>query len=263
MNVISVVSAKDLRESYFSNKYANETMHYFKRLLPLKSTVTLAEIVADLMTDGHIAARKYYNAKKYSYIGFFSDDETELIRFNQRINKIFNLNGQIKKWGIRKLGSSTGCIVVNARLARLLELCGVPSWDKTKKRYKIPGWIINGEKRMKQAFIKRSFTCEGSIDRERNGRWEIRYTMYKLQKLSPNTISYLNSIRKILKEFDIKTYNPGINQRYVRKKDGETILGFVLRIRDKKSLINYAKYIGFYTKNKREKLKTMLNQIRM
>jgi len=261
MNVSPLITVEDLQKSYKSDKYASESAAYFKKILPLFPSSNLAAIAADLMTDGHIAMRKYYNSRKYAYIGFFSDDISELERFNSRIKKVFKIEGTIKEWGFRKNGRSKGCIITDSRLARLLELCGIPVGDKVIKKYKIPVWVVKGDKEIKRAFLRRSFTCEGSITREKSGRWGISYTMYKLQSLAPNTISYLEGLRKLLRGFGIKTYAPYVNQKYVRTKDEQKITGFILRMRDKQSLITYTNEIGFDTEVKKSKLSALSNQI--
>ncbi|MFA6328723.1 MAG: LAGLIDADG family homing endonuclease [Candidatus Micrarchaeia archaeon] len=261
MNVSPLVSINDLQKAYKSEKYASESAAYFKKILPIFPSPDLAAIAADLMTDGHIAVRKYYNSKKYAYVGFFSDDISELERFNSRLKRVFKIEGAIKEWGFRKNGRSKGCIISNARLARLLVLCKIPAGDKVQQRYKIPSWVVGGSKEIQRAFLRRSFTCEGSISREKGGRWGISYTMYKFRSLAPNTISYLESIRKLLRGFGIKTYVPYVNQKYVRTKDKQEVVGFVLRMRDKQSLITYTNEIGFDTEVKQSKLSALSNQI--
>lgn len=261
MNVSPLITIEELKKNYKSSKYALESIAYFKEILPLFPTADLAAIAADLMTDGHIAVRNYYKSKKYSYVSFFSDDVSELKRFKARIKKIFKLNGNIREWGYRENGRSKGCIIADARLARLLECCKIPGGDKVSQKYGIPRWVMTGEKEIKRSFLRRSFTCEGSISRGNDGRWDIRYTMYKFQKLSSNTISYLKSLRKLLKEFNIKTYEPSLNQEYIRAKDMQKVSGFVLRIRHKQSLIAYMNEIGFDTDEKKKKLSVLSSQL--
>lgn len=231
-------------------------------LLPIRPTVELAEIAADLLTDGHIAVRRCYNSNKYAYVGFFSDDYPELERFNLRIKKLFGKEGSIKEWGYRTNGRSRGCIVIDARLARLLECCGIPAGDKITKGYTVPQWIFEGNRPVKGAFLRRSFTCEGSIDMEKNGRWEIRYSMHKQKELLANARDYLETLRELLREFGIESHNITMNKRYKREKDGKTVVGLMIRIRDKQSLINYATLIGFDSEKKKQRLTKMLNQVR-
>lgn len=261
MNVSLLVCADDLKESYKAGKYADASAAYFKKILPLFPTVELAEIAADLMTDGHIAVRNYYNSKKYSYVGFFSDDLLELERFQFRIKKIFRMEGNIREWGVRKNGRSKGCIIADARLCRLLELCGIPAGDKVMQKYGVPRWVMTGDREIKRAFLRRSFTCEGSISMEKNGRWDIRYSAYKHEDLAPNARRYMESLRKLLREFGIKTYELSLSKAYLRQKDKRRIMGFVLRIRDKQSLINYAREIRFDTDSKIRKLSAMSSQL--
>jgi len=261
MNVSPLVCTDDLKESYKSGKYADASAAYFKKTLPLFPTVELAEIAADLMTDGHIAIRDYYKSKKYSYVGFFSDDLLELERFQFRIKKIFGMDGNIREWGIRKNGRSKGCIIADARLCRLLELCGIPAGDKVTQKYRVPRWIMAGDRKIKRAFLRRSFTCEGSISMEKSGRWDVRYSLYKQESMSANAVRYMESLRKLLRGFDIKTYRISLSKEYLRHKDKRKIVGFVLRIRDKQSLINYAREIRFDTDNKISKLYVMSSHL--
>ena len=85
--------------------------------------------------------------------------------------------------------------------------------------------------------------------------------MYKLDGLAPNTVAYLNSLRKLLKGFGISTYEPSLNQRYVRPKDKQGVSGFVLRIRQKQSLIAYMNEIGFDTDDKKKRLSALSSQL--
>ena len=102
MNVSPLVCIEDLKKSYKSYKYALASADYFRYILPVFPSADLAAIAADLMTDGHIAVRNYYQSKKYSYVCFFSDNYAELERFNLRIKKIFKINGKLREWGHRK-----------------------------------------------------------------------------------------------------------------------------------------------------------------
>ncbi|MBS3068983.1 hypothetical protein J4441_01320 [Candidatus Micrarchaeota archaeon] len=66
MNVSPLVCTDDLKKSYKTGRYADESVAYFKKTLPLLPTVELAETAADLMTDGHIAVRDYYKSSLFA-----------------------------------------------------------------------------------------------------------------------------------------------------------------------------------------------------
>lgn len=254
MNNRLCINANDIRRSYKSKKYAEECIDYFSELLPITQSSDLAGIVANLLTDGHIAAKPIYKSKKYDYIGFFSDDITDLKSFNDTLERIFNIRGKIRKWGKRYNSSSTGCIIPNARLASVLEHCGVPVGDKVITEYCIPEWIRFGSIPIKRTFLRRSFTCEGSINYDSScRRWEIRYAMHKEKTLLPSAIEYLEQLRDMLKHFGIETSKPYIASDYCRSKDKKNILGLAIKIIRKDSIKNFHK-IGFDLAKKSKRL---------
>jgi len=216
----------------------------------------IAEIVAAIITDGHIQARKVKNGLKYGYVGFFSDDKNQLIRFQKNVKKLIKIKPKIRKWGQRKNGRSTGCIISSSEFSKVLVDYGAPFGSKVSREFYFPKWIKNANSKIITSFLRTSFDCDGGINYDKNGkRWEIKYFMYKEKNLAKNCISYLENIRKLLLKFGIKSYKLHIYYRYVRPKDGKSIEGWRILIRDKVSIVNYSRFIGFNIQKKKERLR--------
>lgn len=252
-----VVTKEDFINSYKYHVFAEYALERYEFWFPVLPSIKLAEIAADLMTDGHIETRIVQKHLHYDYTSFFSKNNLELERFNKNVYDLFNVKGEIKKWGIRKNGSSTGCIIYNAALSRVLRLCGVPTGSKVNSPYLIPTWIMTSGKDIKSAFLRRSFTCEGCITRS-NCRWEIKYSMSKSVDYYKNGVSYLNMLRDILKkDFGIETSNIHIIERSERKDGAETVC---LRFRIMpQSFYDFARKINFDLEYKKERLNLLLN----
>lgn len=257
-----IVTKKEFFSTYNSTTFANKTWQKYNHLFPIYPSTELAEIVASLLTDGIMDIRKRYHSKYFGYIGFYSKNEIELKRINNQVNKLFGIQGQIREWGTGRFGECKGLIIIKAVLTRILFLCGVAPKNKVAIEYGVPKWIKKSNKQIKSAFLKRSFSCEGSISYNKNRKkWEISYGMFKSKKLTNNCLNYLNDLRDILKkEFNINS-NIYKKQEYIRKKDNLEIIGWNLRIDKIKDTINYGKHIGFDIEYKQQRLLKAINQI--
>lgn len=251
-----LVDKETALETYKNKRMGNQNIEKHDQYFPVVSSISLAEITADLLTDGFMDIRKRYNSKYFGYIGYFSKETLELEKFKENVLKIFGINGTIREWGIRKYGESKGVIFTNSFLTRILHCCGVPGGDKVIQSYEIPKWIINSSAKIKKAFLRRLFTCEGSIGYDINDkRWEIKYSMYKHKLLSENLEKFLNQIKNLLSEFSIKSEGPYKKEKYIRKKDGKPVIGKYIRIKEKESMKIFENEISFDLKYKQEKLK--------
>ncbi|MBI2107680.1 hypothetical protein HYX09_03865 [Candidatus Woesearchaeota archaeon] len=256
-----LVTKNDIIGTYKSMKYAEESLSKYGHLLPITSSVKLAEVAAILLTDGSVHIKPRFKSYQYSWVAYYSKEGEELIQFEKLILNLFNIKGAIKDLGIRKFGIRYAYFIINSFLVRTLSLCGIPGGDKVKNEYGVPYWIINGTKEIRATFLRKSFDCEGSIGFSRNRkRWEIRYSMYKLDDLKENCKGYLNQLGELLKNFGI--YSIIIKkEQYFRKIDGRLVQGYNLRIDKNESVLNYAKYIGFGNINKKTKLAEAVTSI--
>jgi len=251
-----IVSPEDLKSTYHFSKFcAQKAVERASIWLPLHPSATLSAIAADIMTDGYIDSRQIGKSRYFGYIGYFSKSEQELIEFNRRMRQLFGVRGKIREWGVREYGTSKGCIITNAVLARILNLCGIPAGNKTQTAYQIPSWILDGSQEIKTAFLRRAFSCEGSISCRKNQRgWRVRYSMCKVAALAENLDEFLRSMICMLNEFGIVPSGPFKNESYIRKKDNAAMLGKGIAISKPKSIALFKKKIGFDIPYKQEKL---------
>ena len=173
--------------------------------------------------------------------------------YNELLEKVFGIRGTLRKWGIRINGSSTGIILCNAALSRILYICGAERGDKITKEYRLPLWIANAGLGIKAAFLRRAFSCEGSISCDNRGYWALRYSMGKTECLSQNGIAFLTDIRIMLSEFGIETNNIFLIQKLARKKDATTTFIYCLKIL-RKSIPAFTDKIGFDIGYKNDRL---------
>lgn len=217
------------------------------------SKIDLAEVVADLITDGHLQARMLNGRQKYDYIGFFSKEESELRRFGKLVYKNFGVKGKIREWGSAK---RKGYIISNANLVRYLIKVGVPAGSKVTTNFSVPNWILEANSKVVRVFLKRCFTCEGSILHDKNrSRWVIHFTTHKELSLIESGKKYLDQLRMLLRSFRIESSNITTSDRYIRSKDKKAMVGLRFKIYKKPSIVNYAKYIGFDLSYKNARLK--------
>ncbi len=221
----------------------------------------LAKIVASLITDGSIDVRSRYNSYYYGYIQFFSKNREELIEFGELIFDLFKIKGKIKDWGVRERGIRYSYIILNSFLSRLLTLCEVPGGGKVRIKFNVPTWILKSNKNIQTSFLRTSFDGEGSIRYSTNRkRWEIAYCMYKLADLKENCIDYMNQVRGLLKKFGIHSifYK---KEEYLDKRYNKLVYGYNIRIDNNKSILNFAKNIGFENKDKKRRLSQAVHSI--
>jgi hypothetical protein len=135
-------------------------------------------------------------------------------------------------------------------LSRVLYLCGVPRGCKVKKQFLIPDWIMNDKKSFRE-FVKRYFTCEGSVDI--HGQF-ITFEMWKSEKLIKNGVNFMNQIRNgLCKYFDIKASKVFIPNGFNIRKDG--VITKPLRFNIKSdSVKKFYDKIEFDNKEKQNKL---------
>ena len=84
--------------------------------------------------------------------------------------------------------------------------------------------------------------------------------MYKQEPLSDNTIDFLNTIRDMLFQFGVTTSKPYITDTYTRTKDNQKMVGYVIKIRRKDSIISFHKNIGFEIPYKQKRLKKAIKE---
>jgi intein/homing endonuclease len=249
---MEIVNRTDFIQTYRDRSIAEKEAKRVAKILPLKPSASLACIVAAINTDGHLQKRRRYHSYQYVNFWYFSDDPELIKTFEKHLERIFRVSGKTRRHGHRKNGRSTGIVVVNAPIARLLELVGVVPGNKVRMAFRVPGWVKKSNKQIKAGFLRTLFTCEGSIGFDvRQKRWELRFYTSKDVALSKNALQYIHDIQQLLEELGVRK---SIITKYTRK-GRLNVVEYTLKIYDKQSLLNFANWIGFDSFKKRRRLR--------
>lgn len=129
-----LVNKKDFIDTYtikaFGEKFAQDNPEWFA----IYPTPTLAAVVADTMTDGHIGQ---------NMVIFFSKERKETEKFIERITSLFDVKYKIKE--VTTNPGMNGAFVFSGPLTRLLNLCGAPCGNKVMISFDVPPWVKQGD----------------------------------------------------------------------------------------------------------------------
>lgn len=244
----TLLNFEDVLNTYKSKEHGKRALSKYIHWFPLKASVRLAGIVADLIGDGHLQDYPKYR------LDYTSNSNKELNRFNKEIFYLFGIKGKIRdcktnKYNTKNLG------INNKPLARVLKLIGVPTGAKVLSKFSIPKWILN-DKTLFLRFINRLFSCEGSIDLQNK---YIELKMHKSVTLIEDGINFFKDIKKYLdKYFGIKTTKPFLEGRTNTRKDSIKTKGIRIKIKNRESLVRFKKFVGLDDKEKKIRLNKIL-----
>jgi len=140
-------------------------------------------------------------------------------------------------------------------IAFILHKAGAPIGNKTLQDFDIPDWIKNGSREIKASFIRGLFDDEGSVINDRKNRSRgITICLGKTFDKQDSLENFLNSLKKILLEFEINSSRIRKQSNYKDKEKREKIM-IEFTIRGKKNLENFLNKIGFSHPQKYLKLK--------
>ena len=245
-----ILTFNDLASDYTQKK---KSLYSAKKWFPIYPSKELAEIVAALITDGHVDGR--------SKLILYSNDKLECQWFLDLLCYLFQVRGKLIEYksltGFSKSSSFKG-VIHNSRLVKIFVKLGVPWGDKTKSSYVIPDWIIKGNKKLKKAFLRVLFNFDGSltIRPNRKATMEMNFVTNKQQDYVQAGVIYIEQIKSLLAEFGIRAGK--IHVRH-HQKDKFTIMLF---ISNNDSVFNFYKNIGFINEKKNLKLKRAVSLIR-
>ena len=207
----------------------------------------LARIVANIMCDGHLQM----DGKRGS-VSFYSKKLSEILRENKRFEKLFGVTGHVYP---DRRSDGYKLFVTSKEIAAFLESAGVPAGNKTNKKYGVPSWILNSDKKTRLAYLKGVFNSEASVYKTTNGkyeRWRIHISQYKNTRLRTDGIKFMNQIKNMLNDFGIFS-SPVRCAKGNKRKDGTDSICIQFEI-ERKNFVNFIKYIGFEDPKKHEKL---------
>ncbi|MBI2044487.1 hypothetical protein HYT23_00355 [Candidatus Pacearchaeota archaeon] len=199
-----------------------------------KLDTDLVTIISFLTADGHL----YKDLKGFH---LYSNNKAVLNRLEKIIYKKFGLKG------IYGEGSGYGkCFrykIFNKKIVLFLRDSGTPVGDKMITSFDVPKWIKENKEFAKE-YLKTIFYCEGSKYKRLNGKEEIRINFNKSERLLNDGIKFMNSLKNMLKNFDIETTNVWVSKGNVRK-DGEITkqINFKVKSSDVNKFINKISWI--------------------
>lgn len=232
-----------------------------KRILPLYPSPKLAEIIAAVLTDGHIDWYTHDNYPRARKILLYSDDKEECKWFLRTCQSLFEISGDIQKYNSKtgySRGNSYKAVIHNATLAKILILTGVPAGNKTKTGYEVPKWIMEGDNETRLRFLKVLFNFDGSVPNNKKDRpcsWQMQFTLNKEETLIENGVKFLEQIKKLLKEFGI---NCG---EVIRHEDARNKYTLIISFSNQESIVNFYRRVGFMKHSKQKKLENAIIEI--
>ena len=181
----------------------------------------LVTIIAYLTADGHLY-------KDLTGFHFYSNNKDALEKLEKIIYKKFKLKGIY--------GEGTGygkCFrykVFNKPVTLFLRKTGVPPGDKMITSFDVPKWI-KGNKQFAKEYLKIIFYCEGSKYKHSKNTEQIQINFNKSEKLLYGGIKFMESLKDMLKKFNIRVTNTWVSKGNIRKKDGEITKQIIFKIK--------------------------------
>ncbi len=255
-----IATRKDIIKNAPKETYIKHTMNVLEelKLIPLSLKDQRSMIIARLM--GHLFGDGTFILKKDNSRMIFRGKKEDLkIIQNDILNlgfkpeKIFikTTNGEIQtiKGKILKIkGSGSGFEIRNKPLGLLFKVLGAPNGDKVKISYGVPKWIINAPAYIKREFLASYFGCElKKPNIRKKSKTNFDTLTFKISKIESNInggLKFINDIKKMLKEFDIKITSINKESGNMRK-DGYKTVSLAANIMDNKSKTNFFGKIGY------------------
>jgi len=148
--------------------------------------------------------------------------ETKLIfPFIGHSIKTIKTNGEFQ--GRKIVGEGTNLIINDAAFSRLLYAAGAPKGNKTIQSIKIPIWLINADRKLKSIFLGALWSTDGSKPVWGGRGFYLCVKFNKSLRFKNEHEIFLNSIRELLREFDITTSEIKWKERPYKRKDGEIV----------------------------------------
>ena len=216
-----IVSEKDFLNTYRSKSWGYKGLDICveNKWLPLKTTPFLASIVGRLMGDGNLSKDRMVGDFR------FYGDNLKLDKIKKELEKNFGIIPYA--YYIHPKGGGYILKYSNAVFSRILELVGVPRGNKVLIEFKVPLWIMYGNKEVKKSFLSSIFADEmGRITCRKGNSWKgLEFGMSKVDSKSEHLVYFLNQLRILLKSFNITSSEVVLrkNRSFIRKDGNITI----------------------------------------
>jgi hypothetical protein len=218
---VALVSKSDYISTYSSEFHGKKYANKYDRWFPVEKNPLLAGLIGDLTTDGHVQG---YDKLRFD---FTAADKDELRRFEDRLKKLFDVEGKIRENTTNPYSESFNYGVNSKPLTRILIECGVPTGNKVKTRFNVPKWILK-ERKYFTAYIERAFANDGSAFSE-NPR--ITFELRKEESIAENLRKYMETIDEYLDTYYGISGSVFERKEKNQRKDGDQTVGIGLNIR--------------------------------
>lgn len=182
-----------------------------------------------------------------------------------KCSNIHSRKTQSRIKGVKVKGSTNSFTCSDSRLTRLLRGLGIPISKKTQQKTEVPGWIMNGPRYVKREFLSSLFgsdaDCPLQIKNSR-GFYCIRYTINKIEELEKNAKFFMNQIKYLLEEFNVKTTEIKTIKGNIRKDKTKTIKIMLRLSNSTENLIAFFEKVSYvYCIQKERKAAQALNYL--
>lgn len=183
----------------------------------------MARIASYLTFDGHL----YKDLKGFLYS---SKNKKDLEDFEIIINRKFSLPA---RYHLNSAGSHKQTHVIyffNKIVCEYLFKIGIPKGSKVIQKFGVPKWIVDS-KEFSREYLKIAYLCEGSIEKEKGRNPRIAINTAKCEEILDSSISFMNTLRIMLKKFEINSTDCHIVGRRIRKRDNKISRDIRFRIK--------------------------------
>ncbi len=252
-----VANFENIKQSYGLSNLSQRRLKD-KCVLPLRASPVLACLCAHLIGDGSL---KLTN-KNQGSIRFYGKKE-KLLSIAQDYQLIFGREVLLTRRKRSKEKEEFKILFYDTHMARILAFIGVPTGDKILSAFKVPPWIMNGDKEMKRSFLQAICDDElGGVYKIKRNTWlGLRFKMSKKKEFIQQHLVFLEQLRSLLKEFGIETSKIKVvpNQAYNRKDGNISYPAYFKIMNAKPNRLKFYNEVGFKLETeKREKLKMSL-----
>jgi intein/homing endonuclease len=210
----------------------------------MANEIETARLVGHVFGDGSIHKSKQY---------FIYTNSNE--KLQQTIQKIIKKIFRKIKFNVGTSISGTPRFQYSTIVGKWLVSKGAPAGSKIFQPTKIPEWILEGNEKIKSAFLGAIFDDEGNFRDSKNSK-QIVFKSSKVKYLKKELEQYLLQIIQMLNEFKIKT--SGIKHDQIKKrKDGSEIISLRFWITGKENFRRFREKIMILHPEKIKKLSNM------
>lgn len=238
LSKISGISLEKIERKILHIKYGS-TGRAIKINFPIPLTPEIATLLGHALGDGHIKSKK-------GYIFDYRNKSYQLIKkVRMLVRKTFKIDPKIYQ-----CKDGTQQLEAPSIVGYILYVAGAPRGDKVLKRFQIPEWITNGSQNIKSVFLQSLYDDEAGMDFKNRS---IRLTFAKRTGLKDNLSEFLEMIKKLLLDLEIKSNEVHIYPLFKRATGIRTIAGSFY-ITNQKNFRLFHKNINFSHPIKKVKL---------